>query len=94
MSVPDQDAAVQESMGAIVDRTRELLGRSDQAVMTFRRKILKMAEECANGKPPEAPKHGDWFNVRPATLMLDCAVPFEQGAAKLLAGNNRRSCLK
>jgi hypothetical protein len=45
-----------------------------------------MAEECANGKPPEAPKHGDWFNVRPATLMLDCGVPFEQGAARLLAG--------
>jgi hypothetical protein len=45
-----------------------------------------MAEECANGKPPEPPKHGDWFNVRPATLMLDCAVPFEQGAVRLLAG--------
>jgi phthalate 4,5-dioxygenase len=86
VSVPDQDAAVQESMGAVVDRTKELLGRSDRAVITFRRKILKMAEECAKGQPPEASKHGDWFNVRPATVMLDRALPFETGAAWLLAG--------
>jgi phthalate 4,5-dioxygenase oxygenase subunit len=88
VSVPDQDAAVQESMGALVDRSKELLGRSDRAVIMFRRKILQLADDCASGKPPEAAKHGDWFNVRPATTMLDCAIAFEQGAAKLLSGAN------
>jgi nitrite reductase/ring-hydroxylating ferredoxin subunit len=86
VSVPDQDAVVQESMGAIVDRTRELLGQSDRAVVLFRRMILRLAEDCAKGVAPEASKHSDWFNVRPATIMLEKAVPFEKGAAKLLAG--------
>jgi phthalate 4,5-dioxygenase len=85
-SVPDQDAAVQESMGRIVDRSLELLGHSDRALITFRRRILQMAEDCAKGNPPEASKHGDWFNVRPATVILNRGVPFDQGAAKLLVG--------
>jgi phenylpropionate dioxygenase-like ring-hydroxylating dioxygenase large terminal subunit len=44
-----QDMAVQESMGAIVDRTREHLGSSDAAVIAARKRLL--AEARALGDP-------------------------------------------
>jgi phthalate 4,5-dioxygenase len=87
--IPNQDAAVQESMGPIVDRSREVLGHSDRAVVLFRRMMLRLAEECAAGREPEAARHGAWYNVRPASLLLDRAVPFAEGAAPLMAGTTR-----
>lgn len=48
-----EDFAVQESMGAIVDRSREHLGASDLAVIHFRRTIIEAAERLArDGAPP------------------------------------------
>jgi hypothetical protein len=46
-----QDRAVQESMGAICDRTQEHLGMSDKAVIFYRRLILRKLEEMDAGKP-------------------------------------------
>jgi phthalate 4,5-dioxygenase len=43
LSNPLQDAAVHESMGAIVDRTREQLGSSDAMIMRVRRRLLAAA---------------------------------------------------
>jgi len=45
-----QDRAVQESMGAICDRTQEHLGMSDKAVIFYRRLILRKLEEMDDGK--------------------------------------------
>jgi phthalate 4,5-dioxygenase oxygenase subunit len=42
-----QDNAVQEGMGAIVDRTREHLGTADVAIITARRLYLKAARDLA-----------------------------------------------
>lgn len=42
-----EDFAVQESMGPIVNRTREHLGASDLAVIHFRRTIIEAAEQLA-----------------------------------------------
>jgi phenylpropionate dioxygenase-like ring-hydroxylating dioxygenase large terminal subunit len=42
-----QDNAVQEGMGAIVDRTREHLGTADIAIITARRQYLKAARDLA-----------------------------------------------
>ena len=47
-----QDVAVQESMGAIVDRTRENLTRSDRAIIQARRLLLQAAETVADGGTP------------------------------------------
>jgi len=68
---PVQDAAMQESMGPIVDRTREHLSASDAAIIRMRRALLGSAKELAsNGtRPPgvDAPDayraHGDQFLV-------------------------------
>lgn len=82
----DQDMAVQESLGAIVDRTRELLGHSDTAIVHVRRLLLQLAESCSKGNAPEASKVGAWYNVRSASIVLDPEVPFERGAANLRIG--------
>ena len=87
--IPNQDAAMQESMGPIVDRSREVLGHSDRAVVLFRRMILRLAAECAAGREPEAARHGAWYSVRPASLLLDRSVPFEEGAAEIMTPATR-----
>lgn len=51
--IPMQDQAIQESMGPIVDRTREHLASSDRMVMLTRRVLLKAAMEYKKtGKLP------------------------------------------
>ena len=82
---------MQESMGPIVDRSREVLGQSDRAVVLFRRMILRLAEDCAAGREPEAARHGAWYNVRPASLLLERNVPFEEGAAYIMAAPQREA---
>ena len=43
---------MQESMGAIVDRTRENLTRSDMAILQARRLLLQAAQTVADGGLP------------------------------------------
>jgi phenylpropionate dioxygenase-like ring-hydroxylating dioxygenase large terminal subunit len=50
--IPTQDHAVQESMGPIVDRTKERLGASDIAVIHLRRLLLKAVGEFMEGREP------------------------------------------
>ena len=47
-----QDHAVQESMGSIVDRTKEHLGGSDKAVVALRHLLLNAAKAVREGKSP------------------------------------------
>ena len=46
-----EDFIVQESMGAIVDRTKENLGSSDTVIVHTRRELLRAALSLAEGKP-------------------------------------------
>jgi phthalate 4,5-dioxygenase oxygenase subunit len=50
--VNNQDLAVQESMGPIVDRTKEHLSLTDRAVVTTRRLLLQAAKTVAEGGDP------------------------------------------
>jgi hypothetical protein len=47
-----QDASCQETMGAIVDHTRERLGTSDVAIIRLRRRILESVRRFMAGEPP------------------------------------------
>lgn len=47
-----QDAAMQESMGPIQDRTREHLGTSDIAIITVRRHLLQAVSAFQRGATP------------------------------------------
>ena len=89
--IPNQDAAVQESMGPIVDRSKELLGTSDSAIIAFRRLLLRLAKELHGGKIPAAASHGDWYNVRSASVLLDQNVNWQDGSAHLVQGRVEKS---
>ena len=69
--VRNQDAAVVESMGAIVDRTKKHLGHSDSGIAMFRRLMLRLADDLAAGKEPEAAQHAEAFNIRSVSIILD-----------------------
>ncbi len=67
----EQDSMVQHSQGPIVDRTREILTATDAAVVRFRSKMLKGAQDLANGTEPEAPYKHDLFRARPGSWLAD-----------------------
>lgn len=47
--IPNQDIAMWESMGAIADRSKEMLGTSDLAVAKFRRLMVNAAKTMRDG---------------------------------------------
>ena len=88
--IPNQDVAVQESMGPIADRSLEMLGTSDKAIIAYRQLLLDMAKDLQNGQEPKASRHGAYYSVRSASLLLKKDVPFDKGAAWLLSAEDHR----
>jgi len=84
--IPNQDAAVQESMGPIVDRSQERLGASDRGIVRFRRLMLGLARDLAQGQVPACANDGARYNVRPASMLLPQDIRVLDGAAALLRG--------
>ncbi|MBV9503841.1 MAG: Rieske 2Fe-2S domain-containing protein [Acidobacteriia bacterium] len=80
-----QDQAIQESMGPIVDRTRERLGTSDTAIIAMRRLLLQQMRALRDDQEPFAAHHGAIYWVRSASLLLKRDVPFDEGARDLVA---------
>jgi phthalate 4,5-dioxygenase len=79
-----QDQALQESMGPVVDRTRERLGTSDTGIIAMRRLLLQEVRALAEGHEPEAAHHGDAYWVRSCSLLLKRDVEFYEGARQLM----------
>lgn len=73
-SAPDEDRAMTEGMGSVVDRTREHLGTSDIAIIAARRKLIRAAKALAKGTLPVAAAQGALYRQRP----LDVAMPTRQ----------------
>jgi hypothetical protein len=74
-----QDASVQESIGAIADRTRENLVSTDNAIILARQRLMKAAQEVRNGGEapgltPEAQL------VRSASFVLPADASFKERA--------------
>ena len=55
VSINLQDSGIQESMGAIIDRTREHLGQTDAMIIQMRRRLMKSAKALqeTGQSPPE-----------------------------------------
>ena len=74
----NQDACATESMGAIVDRTREHLGVSDSYVIQVRRFLLKAVRDVQAGRPPPGlvydATHADFSRVRCDVAYLPAGV--------------------
>ncbi len=67
--INQQDRAVQESMGPIVDRSRENLGPADKAVVATRKLLLEAMEIVERGGDP--PGVGtSYYEARAAELVL------------------------
>jgi phthalate 4,5-dioxygenase len=84
----NQDTAVVESMGPIMDRTKERLGTADLAIITARRILLRTARRLQEGIEPYAASHGDVYRVR----ALDC-VDAEADFEKLLEKYRERTLM-
>ena len=63
--VNTQDFALQEGMGAIVDRSKENLGSSDKAIVAMRRQVLRAIEGVANRETPPGVDPATHNNIRP-----------------------------
>ena len=69
--ISGQDAAIQESMGAIADRSIEHLGSSDTAVIRVRRLWLQAIQDSQNGLAPLGVDRPESYRVRAAGFVID-----------------------
>jgi len=67
--INQQDRAVQESMGPIIDRTRENLGPGDRAVVVTRKLLLEAIETVQHGEEPRG-VGTSYYEVRAAEATL------------------------
>lgn len=87
-----QDAAVQEGMGPIYDRTKEHLGSSDLAIIRVRQRLMDAAKELREkGVPPPGVVEPALYRVRGAALVLPKDADWleaTQEIRKLIPGTN------
>ncbi len=62
--INDQDRAMLDSMGPIVERREEHLGTADTAVSAARKRLLDLAQELQMGTEPAAARKGSAYRVR------------------------------
>lgn len=72
-----QDTMATESMGPIMNRTREHLGTADLAIIMYRRRLLRMVQELQQGIEPFAATHGASYRVRSLDV-VDPAADLDQ----------------
>jgi hypothetical protein len=83
-----QDAAVQESMGAIFDRSREHLGSSDVGIIGVRRYLIQAASARAErGESAPGAADAQGYLVRPAAVLLPRDASWTEAASAALKGH-------
>lgn len=85
--VNTQDFALQEGMGAIVDRSKEFLGTSDKAIVAMRRLLLEATRDVEDGKPPRGIDPASHRNARAHDKVVDASADWRpifasEGAAR------------
>jgi nitrite reductase/ring-hydroxylating ferredoxin subunit len=75
--VNTQDAAVQEGMGPIVDRSKEHLGSTDRAIVAMRRLLLEAVRTVESGGVPKGADPSSYSNLRAVDHYADSesAIP-------------------
>jgi hypothetical protein len=81
--VNQQDRAVQESMGRIVDRTREHLGPSDAAIITTRKLLLEAVDTVRDGGDPRG-LSPSYYDVGAMERLLDKEVDWRKEMLPLM----------
>jgi phenylpropionate dioxygenase-like ring-hydroxylating dioxygenase large terminal subunit len=77
-----QDFALQEGMGAIVDRSKEYLGTADKAIIEMRKLMLEATRDVEEGRPPRGTNAAACHSIRP----FDGIVPAGQEWRDALSG--------
>ena len=75
--VSEQDAAIQDSQGLIADRSRELLGPTDVAVVQFRRLMLEAVACVETGKAPPGAEDPSAYMVRGGGTIAPVEADFD-----------------
>jgi phthalate 4,5-dioxygenase oxygenase subunit len=78
VGVNTQDMALQECMGAVVDRTQEFLGSTDRAIVTMRRLLLEAIQDVEDGKSPRGATADVHTQARAYDAIVRSEVPFER----------------
>jgi phenylpropionate dioxygenase-like ring-hydroxylating dioxygenase large terminal subunit len=73
----NQDMAMQEGMGPIVDRTQERLGVTDLGIIGMRQMLLKAARDLQQGVEPFWAQNADAYDVGGVMFLREKDVPFE-----------------
>jgi hypothetical protein len=79
-----QDASLQESMGPIVDRTKENLVSTDNGIIMARHRMLRAVKALMDkgiAPPGVAPEHQ---KIRSASIILPPDQPFQEGAREVM----------
>jgi phthalate 4,5-dioxygenase oxygenase subunit len=78
----NQDMALQESMGPIVDRTQEHLGTSDIAIIRMRKRMLEAVQKFQNGEELIGLKPGlPYDKIRSEQLVVPIERPWQSVGA-------------
>lgn len=78
-----QDASLQESMGPVVNRSRENLVLTDKAIVMARNRLRRAARDLQKGKRP-AGLDAESQAVRSASFLLSRDIPFDQAPGEPL----------
>lgn len=79
-----QDLAVQESMGYIVDRSKEHLGTTDRAIITLRRLLLEATGDVEEGQDPLGVNPESYRHIRAVDTILPREARWQEAAGDLL----------
>ena len=88
-----QDRAVQESMGPIVDRSREHLGPADRAVIQARRLLLQAIRTVEAGGTP-AGVESTYYPLAPAEAVMPADTDWRTLLASQRRGRKSYSALR
>jgi phthalate 4,5-dioxygenase oxygenase subunit len=79
-----QDASLQESMGPIVDRTKENLASTDNGIIMARHRLLRAVKALVDQGVVPPGVDAAHQKVRSAAIVLPPDVPFSEGAREAL----------
>jgi len=80
--VSEQDAAIQNSQGKIVDRSREHLGQTDVGIIEFRKLMLTSAKALQKGTPPASAALSEDYAVQCGGMVTHRDLPLEDAMLK------------
>ncbi len=81
-----QDGSLQESMGPIVDRSREKLVPTDKGIVMTRMRLLKAAKELSEKGTPPPGRDPDHQKVRSISVILDPELDYAKACQDDMAG--------